>query len=344
MTTDKGEDPPDSTAIELDEADLDESAEAQPETRLRAVPIHDELPAGVPPPRRLSKRQLLWGAVPVSVLFICGALKLLAVLDDRGRVERRCVDKLGQASAHLARGDLDLADDALRSGAGECADAYSAQFVELQRKLAAAHADVTAKADHDAKQTAAAREREAVASFQGTSAELRKNLKQAAAFIARGDIEHAAPLVVAGRAALDRVKATSVSTSAGWLELDALDEQLRVKVQPYLDRVQLELDEAARVLKEVTAEDRRDGVKYTRGDHLAALTLEKLELVRRYAAANDKQGLALLVQNDDAIIVLKPSIKVNVIGHGGPGTTFVQIHFRGTTLDMWTTADAIRDP
>ena len=87
-----------------------------------------------------------------------------------------------------------------------------------------------------------------------------------------------------------------------------------------------------------------DGVKYTRGGHVAAWSLEKMELAVRYAAKKDKVGFDHLIQNDDDFIVLKPQLPVNIIGRSGVTPPLVQIHVRGTPVDMWTTADALQDP
>lgn len=335
--TDEGEDLP-------DEGEGTETSSKTPSRTRGRAHAPAELPAGVPETSRWSARQRIWGMVLVAGGSLLVSFIVLSWRATRERTEGECKGALMAASVHLRRGDMDLAEHSLASIAPECRAENEGTIGDLQRAIDAKKLEVTTKAGLDAKQTAATREREAVASFPSVSAELRKELKQAAAYIARSDFEKAAPLVAPCFTTLAPFKGTSIEGTAELIALVTQCAQLSLKMKPFQDQQQAELAAAGQKVLAEVAQDRRDGVKYTRDDHIAALTIEKLVLARRYAAAHDEKGFALLIQNDNEIVVMKPLLKVNVIDRGGPGQPFVQIHVRGTTTDLWTTADALQDP
>lgn len=307
-------------------------------------PTPDEVPAGVPRQPRVTKSQLVIVAVVVGSVTLLALTRVWVASSERSNAAEQCTKQVESIADYVKQGMLDYAEQFASNVEPKCKSTNAAELAEVRRKIAAARADVKVKADREAKKDAAESEREAVRSFPADAIEMRKNFKEAAVYLARGNLEKAAPLIGPCQSTLMSSRGTSVEATADWIALDEQCKQLSAKVQPYVDQEAAKLAEAGRQVLAEVAQDRRDGVKYTREGHLAARTVEKLELARQYAAANDEKGFALLIQNDDEIILLKPLMKVNVIDRSLATRPFVKIHFRGTTLDLWTTTDALQDP
>jgi hypothetical protein len=343
--TNEAEDPPDGGEIEIDDIDVIETGAPGPAAKQARGPAlaGDELPAGVPPRFRL-RTPPWWVLALAGVLLLFAILRTIVWNADRERVEETCIGDIGGAAVHLGRGDLDLAERSIAWATPECRAAHAARVGELQREIAAKKLEAKTKVDSDAREAAAARELEAVASFPATAVELRKRLQQGAAHVERNDLEKAAPLVVPCRSTLDRAKGTSVERTAEWIALNGQCEQLREKVKPYMDQVQAELAEAQRQLKAEAEQDRRDGVKRTRDGYVASTSLDKVERAVKYLAASDKEGFNLFVHGDPEVLLLKAGVRVSEIERAGIRRDYVRVRVRGTLTEFWTVTEALQDP
>jgi hypothetical protein len=250
-----------------------------------------------------------------------------------------CVAKKGQVTFHASSDNFDQAEDALDDARRLCGDDATAEIDALVRELA-----VKRKAAADkARGRTEARERAAVDAFPQRTANLRQMLRDATEAVARNDAKQAALFVLTVWTALDMYRGTSVVKSEQWRELSDQTETLQKKVQPFLDAQKASRDAAQKQIAEQAEQDRRDGVKVTKPGYIAAATLEKLQRAAKYAAANDKEGFALLVEEDPDIMMLPPNLAVSVFERGGFAGGYVHVRVLGTLTEFWTMSEALRD-
>lgn len=79
----------------------------------------------------------------------------------------------------------------------------------------------------------------------------------------------------------------------------------------------------------------------TNEGYFATLTEKDLERAIRYLVENDNEALMAMVKQD-RLVVLKPGLKVYLVKSAGLFASKVKIRPQGTTLELWTTTEAIK--
>ena len=290
---------------------------------------------------RSSSRAWRWvgGIVGLIALTIVGVWGPVAYHDYKQRAED-CLGKKGQVTAQANFDNFEQAENALDAARRLCGSEATEELDALERELATKRRAAADKA----RERALARERGAFDAFPDDAVRLRQTLKSAAEALAKNDVAKAARLVVSARTVLDGYRGTSIVKGEEWRELSDQAEALQKKVQPYLDAQRALVEQVQKEIAERTDQERRDGIKVTKPGYVAAATLEKLERAVKYAAANDKEGLSLLIQQDQDVLQLPGGLRVSVIERGGGFGQYLHVRVRGTLTEFWTLPEALREP
>ena len=152
-----------------------------------------------------------------------------------------CAAAQRDAAAQVASDNLDAARAALRGARNTCDPSAVAALDALERDLAAKE---TARKERDEQERAAAREREAVATFPAESDRVRAKLGLTGNMIKTAKWDLAEEELAAAEKILDGFKGTSVETTKAWAELAAKGASQRKQLQPHLDRLRAERGKA----------------------------------------------------------------------------------------------------
>jgi hypothetical protein len=321
-------------------AALERRSPAPPSGPASPAPAPAAAPSGVPA-RSLLRGLPLWVLVPVATALICGLLVVISWFGDREQAEAKCNASLADATVHLQRGDLDLAEKTLKGATPKCKIEHADRVGELQHTLVRKILDGDTKAKSDAKEAAAARERSAVENFPGEEEAIRAAIKGALSALSRNGLEKAAPSVKTARVKLDEFKGTSVEKTEAWRRLDTKTIELEGLVKPYVDKVNAAITAAKAQIAAEDARDRAAGYLETKDDFLASQDLGKLQKAIAYRDANDKEGFDLLVQNDPDLIRTRPHVRVIPFEYGGRAGIYAHVRVKGTLVELWIKKDGL---
>lgn len=285
----------------------------------------------------MSRAGILLAAALGTGIAISGVIVYLhdTDLEEHGATCTRA--KLG-VHHRLNQEDLQAAREALAAARTTCGD--DAELADLDRRIQARIAEL----EREKAQQKVERERDAAAHFPERAAAARTLLREATKAVTRNDIQTAAGKYVQTRGILEEFKGTAVEQGAEFIALRGEAEKVRIRVQPHLDEVRAAIEEAKRQLAAQAQQDRRDGVKITRDGYVAAVSREKLDRAFKYIAAGDREGFALLVEEDPEVVILGAGVRVVPIERAGVLGSVVRVRVRGTLDEFWTVPEALRDP
>jgi hypothetical protein len=162
---------------------------------------------------------------------------------------RRCPDSRAELAAAIARDDYAAARSALEVARTSCdaraTSELDAAGKELDTKEAAYKQRVAAEEDARAKRALEEKERKAVQIFPERSKAIASTIHEASTGAASGKWAYAANELSLARKALAEFEGTSVQKSKAWAELDTQVAQTQKRIQPQLDRIERERDQAA---------------------------------------------------------------------------------------------------
>lgn len=180
----------------------------------------------------------LSGSVLGSVVHIMGASD---TAPQAATNPEACAASQRETETQIAGENLDAARAALRSARNACDPSATATLDALERDL---ESKETARKERDAQERAAAREREAVATFPEASDKVRSKLGLTANMSKTAMWDAAGEELTAAEKILDGFRGTSVETSQAWTELAQKATDQRKQLQPHLDRLRAERDKA----------------------------------------------------------------------------------------------------